>query len=182
VSTCELVRAVIILKEGFETFSVYGLSMDYPEVCRVEFNPKSRRDAGDVVFHFPDRERLFLSWGSLEEARKRYADANAQAIESIDRAKRNRQVRSMENVEHESLLLQGHQAIYNHMRFQVVSPGLLRDRQTGEQETHSIHLHCPESGRYYVVYGSATSTSDSSNQRSILLEMASSLRCHKGSG
>jgi hypothetical protein len=64
------------------------------------------------------------------------------------------------------------------MRFQVVRPGLLTDKRIAEQETHSIHLHCPQSGRYYVVYGSATSADSSDDQRATLLEIASSLECH----
>ena len=59
-------------KEGFETFSVYNFSVDYPAVCRIEFNPKSRREAGDIVFHFPDREKVFLTWGKLEDAQKKF--------------------------------------------------------------------------------------------------------------
>ena len=61
-------------KPEFETFSVYSFSIDYPPVCRVEFNPKSRREAGDIVFHFPDKEKLFLSWGNLEKAQKKFDD------------------------------------------------------------------------------------------------------------
>lgn len=166
------------MKTEVERLSLYGISIDYAKAARLELNPKSTHEQGDVVFHFNQQKKILLSWGSLEEARKHYKDANSQAVESMERAKRNRKVRNIENVEHENLSLQGHQAIYNHMRFHVVSRGLLTDRKVAEQETHSIHLHCPESGRYYVVYGSATSTSDSSDQRSTLLEMASSLKCH----
>ena len=46
-------------------------SMDYPEVCRIEFNPKSMKQKGDVVFHFPDREKIFVSWGKLDVAQKK---------------------------------------------------------------------------------------------------------------
>ncbi len=161
-----------------ERLSLYGLSIDYSKAARLELNPKSTREQGDVVFHFDRQKKILVSWGSLEEARRHYKDANAQAVESIERAKKNRKVRNMKNVEHQTLSLQAHQAVYNHMRFQVVSPGILTDRKIAEQETHSIHFHCPESGRYYVVYGSATNASDSAEQRSILLEMASSLKCH----
>ena len=53
-----------------EPFSAYGFSIQYPMVCRVEFNPKSLRGKGDVVFHFPDREKLFVTWGNLAAALK----------------------------------------------------------------------------------------------------------------
>jgi hypothetical protein len=53
-------------KRNFEKFSVYNFSLDYPPVCRIEFNPKSRHESGDVVFHFPDKEKVFVTWGSLE--------------------------------------------------------------------------------------------------------------------
>lgn len=109
---------------------------------------------------------------------KWYKDAETQALSSMERAKKNRQLRSIANVGHEKLLLQGHEAVYDHMRSQVVRPGLLTDKRIAEQETRSIHLHCPQSGRYYVVYGSATSADSSDDQRATLLEIASSLECH----
>lgn len=166
------------MKNEFETLSLYGMSIGYPKTARLELNRKSTRELGDVVFHFDRREKIVLSWGDLAEARRHYEDANAQAVASIERAKKSHQVRNMQSVERKDLPLHGHQAVYNHMRFEVVSRGILRDRKIAEQETHSIHLHCPQSGRFYVLYGSATSSPDVSDQRSALLEMASSLKCH----
>jgi hypothetical protein len=38
----------------------------------VEFNPKGDRIKGDVAFHTPKKNRIFISWGPLEEANKRF--------------------------------------------------------------------------------------------------------------
>lgn len=170
--------SAVALKSEFETLSLYGISIEYPKAARLELNRKSTREQGDVVFHFHRREKIVLSWGSLEEARRHYDDANAQAVASIDRAKKSQQIRNMQCVERKDIPLKGHEAVYNHMRFEVVSRGILRERKIAEQETHSVHLHCPESGRFYVLYGSATSFPDASDQRSVLLAMTSSLKCH----
>ena len=72
-------REQLLDEPEFETFSVYKFSMNYPPICRVEFNPKTRREAGDIVFHFPDpdrprapTEKVFLSWGALDKATKKF--------------------------------------------------------------------------------------------------------------
>jgi len=152
--------------------------VNYAKAARLELNPKSTRGQGGIVFHFDRQKKIVPSLGQLEEAVKRYKDAETQALSSMERAKKNHQLRSIANVGHEKFLLRGHEAVYNHMRFQVVRPGLLTDKRIAEQETHSIHLHCPQSGRYHVVYGSATSADSSDDQRATLLEIAPSLECH----
>ncbi len=50
----------------YETLSIYGFKIDYPSTLKVEFNPKSQHEEGDVAFK-PSTSgfRLFLSWGQL---------------------------------------------------------------------------------------------------------------------
>ena len=94
--------------ENFEKFSVYKFSIDYPKVCRVEFNPKSRRESGDIVFHFPDREKVYISWGDLDIAKKRFQTPENQAEQGIKRIMKGRTVnrKESEKVTQDSLEIQ----------------------------------------------------------------------------
>jgi len=55
----------------------------YPSVCRLEFSPKSTRDSGDIAFHFPDENKVFLTWVELEKARKKFEMLEEYAEKSI---------------------------------------------------------------------------------------------------
>jgi hypothetical protein len=48
-----------------EVFAVYGFGLRIPNDWRVEFNPKGDRIKGDVAFHTPKKNRIFISWGPL---------------------------------------------------------------------------------------------------------------------
>jgi len=91
-------------------FSVYNFSIGYPRECRVEFNPKSRREAGDIIFHFPDREKVLLSWGDLEKAKKKFETAEKQAEHSLQVIKNSRNVKKAERLWTDILSLNKHRA------------------------------------------------------------------------
>ena len=93
-------------------------SMDYPEVCTIEFNPKSMKQRGDVVFHFPDREKMFVSWGKLDVAQKKFATVEEQAEKSLKAASKSAQTKTMERVKQDSMKINSHKAVYNHVRME----------------------------------------------------------------
>jgi len=166
-----------LAKEGFETFSVYRFSVDYPAVCRIEFNPKSRRESGDVAFHFPDREKVFLSWGKLEDAKKRFATPEDHAEHSIEVTRKNRQVKNFERIKHDMLEVNSHRAAYNRAQMQQLSTSLLRTESTKKRETLSLHLHCEQSSRYFVMY-TLLSPNAPEDFADLFLDMVQSFRCH----
>lgn len=166
------------MTDSCEHLTLYNIQIEYPISARLELNPKSTRGQGDVVFHFDKYTKIMLSWGELETAKNRYPTAEAQAADSIKRARNVNRVRDLKVMRHDELSINGHKAPYYRTQFEVTSSGLLLARGVGKQETHSIHLHCPRSGRYYVVYGSATSLEASEDQWILLRHMSSSLRCH----
>jgi hypothetical protein len=137
----------------FERFSVYGFSISYPKEARIEFNPKTRRGEGDIVFHFPDKTRIFLSWGDLEKAKKSFKTVDEHAAHGLNRVKTARNVKNFELISKESLGINSHQGAYNRARFEEVKVGFIGGKGKSSQEAHSIHIHCTESARYYVVYG-----------------------------
>ena len=166
--------------ENFETFSVYKFSIDYPPVCRVEFNPKSRREGGDIVFHFPDREKIYISWGDLEVAKKRFQTPENQAEEGIKRIMKGRTVymKESQRVTQESLKVNTHKAVYNRVKLGEMLPGLFfSKKRIVTREALSVHLHCEDSSRYFVIY-SLLSQNAPEDFGTLLLAMADSFKCH----
>jgi hypothetical protein len=165
------------VKEGFETFSVYRFSVDYPAVCRIEFNPKSKREAGDVAFHFPDREKVFLSWGKLEDARKRFATSEDHAEHSLEVTRKSRQVKNFERVNQDSLEVNSHKAAYNRAKMEELSASFLGGGRGKKREALSLHLHCERSSRYFVMY-TLLSPNAPEDFADLFLDMVHSFRCH----
>ena len=161
----------------FETFSVYKFSIDYPPVCRVEFNPKSRREAGDIVFHFPDREKVFLSWGILEKAEKKFATAEEQAEHSLKSVKKSSNVKKIDKVASDTFHLNSHNAVYNRVRVDEISRALFGGKNTIPHEAHSLHLHCDKSARYFVLYAMLSPRAPE-DFGDLFVQMAKSFKCH----
>jgi hypothetical protein len=164
-------------KKGFETFSAYGLSIDYPAVCRIEFNPKSRREAGDVVFHFPDREKVFLSWGKLEDAQRNFPTVEDQAEHSLKAVGKNAEVKTFDRVSHDSLKINSHMAVYNRVRIEQVASSFSLRKRTIEREALSLHLRCESQSRYYVIY-TLLSTNAPEDFEDVFLEIIHTFKCH----
>jgi hypothetical protein len=163
---------------GFEMFTVYRFSMDYPSLCRIEFNPKSRPEAGDVVFHFPDREKVFLSWGKLEDAQKQFHSVDDQAEHSLKIIKKSKQVKGFEKVKEDTLMISSHRALYNHVKMGEVPPRIFPGKRTISRETLSLHLHCEPLSRYFVIY-TMLSPNAPEDFENLFLDMVRSFKCHQ---
>ena len=160
-----------------ELLAMYGFSANYPGNARLELNPKARREKGDVVFHLEEGFKVFLSWGILEEARKRYASAAAQASGSIERSVKSTRGKMDGTPETRNVKIQGHDATYTHARMFVERGGFPFGSRRVTQDSHSLHLHCDDSGRYYVVY--AFARPETSEQVGKIFEpIMLSLKCH----
>jgi hypothetical protein len=161
----------------YELLAMYGFSANYPNNARLELNPKTRREKGDVVFHLEEGLKVFLSWGSLEDARKRYATAAAQASASIERSVKSTRAKLDGAPETRNLRIQGHDATYTRARLFVDRGGFPFGSRRVTQDSHSMHLQCDESGRYYVVY--AFARPEASEQVGKIIEpIMLSLKCH----
>jgi hypothetical protein len=151
--------------------------MDYPAVCRIEFNPKSRREAGDVVFHFPDREKIFLSWGNLEKALKKFPTAEEQAEHSLESVKKDSHAKSVERIKQNSLEINSHKASYNHFKVEEIPSSLFPGKKTRERQALTMHLHCEPTSRYFVVYV-LLSPNAPEDFEDLFLDMLRSFKCH----
>jgi hypothetical protein len=161
-----------------EHFSVYRFSMDYPTVCRFEFNPKTKREKGDIVIHFPDKEKVFISWGDLANVTKKYQSANDFANHSIKSMAKSRNVSKTDRIDEKSLTVNSHQAFYNKVQFhETAAMGFFSKGRTNVRTTCSVHLYCPNSSRYFVVYALLTPNAPEDFDK-LFLEMVDSFRCH----
>jgi hypothetical protein len=166
-----------LAKEGFETFRIYRFSIDYPAVCRVEFNPKSRREAGDIVFHFPDREKMFLSWGKLEHAQKKFPTVEEQAEHSLKAASKTRQVKGFQRITQDPLEINSHKAAYNRVKLEEIPASLFARKRTIKHEALSLHLQCESSSRYFVIY-TLLSPNAPEDFADLFLDIVRSFKCH----
>jgi len=163
---------------GMERFSVYRFSIDYPTVCRFEFNPKTKREKGDIVIHFPDREKVFLSWGPLDVVTKKHATAEAFANHSIKSISKTRNITKTEKVNSKSMIVNSHDAYYNRAQYQEsVGMGFFGKGRTNTRTTLSVHVYCPKSTRYFVLYALLTPNAPEDFDK-LFLEMVDSFRCH----
>ena len=160
-----------------ERFGVYRFSMDYPSVCRFEFNPKTKREKGDIVIHFPDREKVFLSWGGLAVVTKKYPTAHEFAAHSIKAMSKSRNISKTDRVDEKTLTVNSHEAFYNKTQFHETVAGLMSKGRTNVRTTCSVHLYCPKSSRYFVIYALLTPNAPEDFDK-LFLEMVDSFRCH----
>jgi hypothetical protein len=161
-----------------EKFSVYRFSMGYPAVCRFEFNPKTRREKGDVVIHFPDKEKVFLSWGPLAVVTKKFQTADQFANNSIKSMSKSRNVSKSEKIEEKSITVNSHPAVYNKAQFHETAGMVLFGKpRTNLRTTLSVHLLCPKSSRYFVIYALLTPNAPEDFDE-LFLRMVDSFRCH----
>ena len=155
---------------------IYKFSIDYPSVCRAEFNPKNQHDSGDLVFHFPNKEKVFITWGELEKARKKFRTLSDYAESSIKEVRKGATV--FEREEQSSITLNSHEALYNQTSVSQPPMGLLGvRRKLVKRGTYSVHLYCEQSSRFFVIYALFSDSTDESF-RETFMHMANSFTCH----
>ena len=164
------------MKDGFENFSMYGFAIDYPDVSRVEFNSKNRREAGDIVFRLPDDVRIYLSWGELGKVSKRFSSPEEHANYSLGAMEKGKNVRNFERISRDTLRLHNHMSSMSKVKFDE-SLGLLGRNKTLPREAYSLHVHCDKSNRYFVLY-TMTPATDHVRFDKILESMRESFKCH----
>jgi len=157
-----------------DTLTVYGFSFQFPSASWLEFNPKFKREGGDVAVKSPGKAVVFFSWGDLAKLEKRAPTLEAHAKFSMDKVKKSVQGK-MKQLESREVDVNGHAALFNRVSIEVPRRGLFGKGQ--EQEVTSVHLHCRQSGRYFVIYATSNATNSDRQQRTIQ-DVIGSMRCH----
>ncbi len=158
-----------------ETLMIYGFSFNYPAGAKIEFNPKFKREGGDVAVKLPGQYNTFVSWGILEKLPEKISSINEHAKYSIENVRKSVQGK-VTNIDSKQVDVNGHKAEYNHVRVDVPGRGFLA-RKGQVQEIHSLHIHCSDSSRYFVIYGSTTPEKAASQGGTVAI-LLSSFRCH----
>jgi hypothetical protein len=157
-----------------DTLTVYGFSFQFPSTSALEFNPKFKREGGDVAVKSPEKAVVFFSWGDLAKLEKRALTLEAHAKFSMEKVKKSVQG-NLRQLESREVDVNGHTALFN--RVSVVVPRRGFFGKGHEQEVTSVHLHCKESGRYFVIYATSTDT-NADKQARTMQDIIDSLRCH----
>ena len=166
------------MKDNFERFSLYRISIAYPNDSRVEFNSKGRRETGDVAFHLPEKIRIFLSWGELEKVEKRFSSVQEHADYSINAMKKGKHVANFEQTSKDSVTVNTHKAALNKVKFdEMVSTLLFAGKKPLQREATSLHVHCSDSNRYFVLY-TMTPGDIEGKYGKTMTKMIDSFRCH----
>ncbi len=159
-----------------EKFAMYGFEIKIPSDWRVEVNPKSTREKGDVAFHSKLGNRFFVTWGNLANIEGRFKSLEEHRDKNIKQIKSGPDVKSVDLADsHEEQIL-GHRALFSHVTADVKA-GMF-SRGSYEREMWSIHLYCPDRSRYYVVYALLRDPKEYDNFDSIFTSMGRSLVCH----
>jgi hypothetical protein len=159
-----------------ENFALYGFQMKVPETWRVEFNPKGTRKKGDVVFTSPKKNRIFVSWGPLENVSKRFKTIEEQRDWGLSALKKSRDVRSILVTGTRETLICGHKALITHVSASV--RGGLMARRHPDRHLDSAYFYCPTKSRYYIVYSLLNTPDEYSDFSKLFDTMAQSLICH----
>jgi hypothetical protein len=157
-----------------DTLQIYGFSFQFPITSKLEFNPKFKRDTGDVAVKSPEKANVFVSWGDLDKVIKKAPTIQDHAKFSLDRVKKSVQGK-MTTLETNDITINGHDAVFNHVKIEVPRRGLFGKGQM--QDVRSVHLHCDRTERFFVIYATATEL-NAEAQASTMQQIVETLQCH----
>ncbi len=160
-----------------ERFSAYGFRMDVPNNWRIEFNSKNTRQKADVAFHSPKNNVFFVSWGNLDEARKRFKSLEEHRDESIKRIRKDPNMKKVGVSKTTKQRVSTHDGIISEVLAQKRS-GLF-GRNEPEHDVWSLHFYCPESVRYYVVYWHVKDAEEFPDKEEMFVGLSKTIECHQ---
>jgi hypothetical protein len=133
-----------------DTVRIYGLSFNFPVTYELEFKPKSKREEGDLAIKSPTKSVIFVSWGDLRKVVKKLPNPAEHSRFSTERVAKSLQGKLID-VERKEMTVNGHAAVFTHAKVEMPM-GLFGGKRTLEVE--SLHLHCENASRYYVIHTS----------------------------
>jgi len=161
---------------GTEIFAVYGFKLRIPNDWRVEFNPKGDRIKGDVAFHTPKKNRIFLSWGPLKEANKRFKTVDEHRDWGVKQMEKLQGVKNVTISESKPINVCGHRALLSRI-IVTEDSGFLSLKQR-DRVVYSMYLYCPNTARYYVLYAALNNPEEYPDFSKLFETVAQSMVCH----
>lgn len=159
-----------------EAFAVYGFSLEIPGDWRVEMHPKVTRQKGDVAFHSKLGNRLFVSWGPLEDATKRFKTLEEHRDWNIEQIRKMPSVNSFEVSNLAESNLNGHRALFAHV-VAGVKKGF-GGKSAFREDMWSVRFYCPNLSRYYVIYTQLKDPLEFKDYGLVFNETVASFHCH----
>lgn len=159
-----------------EKFAMYGFELSIPSDWRVELNPKTSREKGDVAFQSKKGNRIFVSWGPLAEAQNRFKTLEEHRDTNVERIRKGPDVTGVEVSDMKEVQVSGHRALVSHVTA-TVKAGMM-SRRTTDRDVWSVHVHCPNVSRYYVVYSMTRDPTEFEDFSKVFNAVSESFSCH----
>lgn len=159
-----------------ERFAMYGFEVKIPDDWRVEVNPKSTRQKGDIAFHSKSGNRFFITWGDLVNVEGRFKSLEEHRDQNVKQIRSGPDVKSVNIEDSREEQVSGHKALFSHVSADVKT-GMF-SRGSYERDMWSLHLYCPNRSRYYVIYCLLRDPKEYVDFASVFNTMARSLICH----
>jgi hypothetical protein len=135
---------------GSEIFALYGFKLKTLGDWEVELNPKGSRAKGDAVFHTPKGNKVYVSWGPLQEVTKRFKSIEEHRDWGMKALKKSREVQSVSVTEEEEAVVCGHRALVTRVTASVVSGFMMRKQ--ADRSISSVYFYCPDKSKYFIIY------------------------------
>ena len=129
------------------------------------------------MFHFPDASKIFLSWGELEKAVGNFQTVERHAEHSLEKVRKSGNVKNFKKISEDIVNVNSHRAAFNVVSLEEITIGLLTGKQSSPRRAYSIHVHCDDSARYFVIYG-IFHAETAEDYEKVILSMSVSLMCH----
>ena len=159
----------------YERFQVYRFGFEYPKGCTISFGKHPSRANGYVRMDLAERERIFVSWGQLDSIPPDRESTDDHARVSLSRLGKARDVKEVRLMEHSSVDFNGHPATLTHLQIDSAIPFFSRERN---RDVRSIHVHCFDSGRYFILNESCSASDSSEDSLRIFKKLRESFVCH----
>lgn len=162
----------------YELFSIYQFHTLYPSGWKIELDPKSDSNKGNVAFKSPENINILVSWGTLDEAKKKYSSPEKFAMDALNRIKESREVKEIELIQTKLEEVNSHEANFTHVRMSKRNRGFQFSKaKRNELEIRSVHFFCVHSKRYFVIYG-MVEADKSVQQEEVFENILTSFKCH----
>lgn len=158
-----------------EKFALYGFETKISSDWRVEMNQKSTREQADIVFQSPRGNRVFVSWGPLSKA-SRFKTLEEHRDNSINQLKKGSEIKSINVSDLKEMQIMGHRALASRV-ITDVRTGMM-GRGIASREIWSVHFHCPELQRYYVMFSMERDHEEFEDMGAVFENFVESVACH----
>lgn len=164
----------------YEIFSLYGIRLKYPEKCIIRPSSQLERLNGEISFIFDgkDTSKLVFSWKPLSYIKRKYQSVEEFSETVIKLMRKDRALKSLEILEHKILKVNGHKAIFYHVKLELYKPVLFGFKpKIITQNIRFAVIFCEESDRYITLYSEEISNSFSL-QEEYFEDILNSIICH----